>query len=107
MDVLHDEAHGVDARRDDGAVGLCAVHSAAKQVGAARFIAVGHNTRRLAIAQHLGATHTFDSHSGSVKDEILELTSGGSPHVVEAVGNQESLDLAVGVVVSIRRRCST
>ena len=81
----------------DGAVGLCAVHSAAKVVGAERVIAVGHNAKRLEIARRFGAIHTFDSHSTSVRDEIWELTSGGSLHVVEAVGNQESLDLAVGV----------
>lgn len=81
----------------DGAVGLCAVHSAANAVGAERVIAVGHNAKRLEIAKRFGATHTLDSHSSSAKDEILELTSGGAPHVVEAVGNQESLDLAVGV----------
>jgi threonine dehydrogenase-like Zn-dependent dehydrogenase len=80
----------------DGAVGLCAVLSAAKELRAERIIAVGHNPRRLAIAKTFGATHTFDSHE-DVRNEIIELTKGGAPHVVEAVGNQESLDLAVGV----------
>jgi threonine dehydrogenase-like Zn-dependent dehydrogenase len=81
----------------DGAVGLCAVLSASKIVGAERVIAVGHNLKRLEIAKRFGATHTFDSHDADVQKEILELTSGGSQHVVEAVGNQESLDLAVSV----------
>lgn len=81
----------------DGAVGLCAVLSAAKELRAERVIAVGHNNKRLEIAKQFGATHTFDSHDASVKDEIVELTRGGSPHVVEAVGNQESLELAVNV----------
>jgi threonine dehydrogenase-like Zn-dependent dehydrogenase len=81
----------------DGAVGLCAVLSAAKEVRAERVVAVGHNPERLAIAKRFGATDIFDSHNANVRGEILELTSGGSPHVVEAVGNQESLDLAVGV----------
>jgi len=81
----------------DGAVGLCAVLSAAKEVRAERIIAVGHNPKRLEIAKRFGATHTFDSHNDKVQAEIVELTSGGAPHVVEAVGNQESLDLAVGV----------
>lgn len=81
----------------DGAVGLCAVLSAAKEIGAERVIAVGHNKERLEIAKLFGATHTFNSHDTNVKDEIVELTQGGSPHVVEAVGNQESLELAINV----------
>ncbi|HZY96869.1 MAG TPA: alcohol dehydrogenase catalytic domain-containing protein [Candidatus Cybelea sp.] len=81
----------------DGAVGLCAVLSAAKEVQAERIIAVGHNPQRLEVAKRFGATHTFNSHDERVQDELLELTSGGAPHVVEAVGNQESLDLALNV----------
>jgi alcohol dehydrogenase len=81
----------------DGAVGLCAVLSAAKEVVAEKIIAVGHNPKRLEIAKRFGATHTFDSHHQHVRDELLELTCGGAPHVVEAVGNQESLDLAIKV----------
>jgi alcohol dehydrogenase len=81
----------------DGAVGLCAVLSAARVERAEHIVAVGHNPKRLEIAKRFGATHTFDSHDENVREQILELTSGGAPHVVEAVGNQESLDLAVGV----------
>ena len=81
----------------DGAVGLCAVLSAAKLIRAERIIAVGHNPKRLELARRFGATHTFNSRDENVQEEILELTGGGAPHVVEAVGNQESLDLAVGV----------
>ena len=80
----------------DGAVGLCAVLAAAKELRAERIVAVGHNAKRLAVAKRFGATHTFDSHDEHVKDEIVELTSGGAPHVVEAVGNQASWELAVG-----------
>jgi threonine dehydrogenase-like Zn-dependent dehydrogenase len=81
----------------DGAVGLCGVLSAAKEVHAERIIAVGHNPKRLELAKRFGATHTFNSHDENVGNEILEITSGGSPHVVEAVGNEESMDLAVTV----------
>jgi hypothetical protein len=81
----------------DGAVGLCAVLSAAKMVRAERVVAVGHNAKRLEMAKRLGATDTFDSHDAGTQERILELTRGGSPHVVEAVGNQESLDLAINV----------
>jgi threonine dehydrogenase-like Zn-dependent dehydrogenase len=81
----------------DGAVGLCGVLSAAKVVGAERVIAVGHNEARLEMARDFGATHTFNSHDDGVAEEILDLTRGGSLSVVEAVGNQESMDLAVEV----------
>ena len=81
----------------DGAVGLCGVLSAAKEIRAERIVAVGHNAARLEIAKRFGATHTFNSHDDGVQDEIRELTSGGAAHVVEAVGNQESMDLAVNV----------
>jgi threonine dehydrogenase-like Zn-dependent dehydrogenase len=81
----------------DGAVGLCAVLSAAKEVRAERVIAVGHNPQRLDLAQRFGATDIFDSHDRQIQDKIMELTGGGSPHVVEAVGNQESFDLAINV----------
>jgi threonine dehydrogenase-like Zn-dependent dehydrogenase len=81
----------------DGAVGLCGVLSAANVVRAERIIAVGHNHKRLQIAKRFGATHTFNSHEPNVDREIVELTGGGAAHVVEAVGNQESMDLAVNV----------
>ncbi|HME81106.1 MAG TPA: alcohol dehydrogenase catalytic domain-containing protein [Candidatus Eremiobacteraceae bacterium] len=106
-DVMATGHHGVVGARTtpgstvvivgDGAVGLCAVLSAAREVRAERIIEVGHNPKRLEIAKRFGATDTFDSHDANVQADILELTSGGALHVVEAVGNQESLDLAVGV----------
>ncbi|HTU82101.1 MAG TPA: zinc-binding dehydrogenase [Candidatus Acidoferrales bacterium] len=81
----------------DGAVGLCAVLSASKILGAERIIAVGHNAKRLELAKRFGATHAFDSNDPQAREQIVDLTQGGAPHVVEAVGNQESLDLAVSV----------
>lgn len=81
----------------DGAVGLCAVLSASRELGAERIVAVGHNAKRLEIARTFGATDCFNSHENGVADAIVELTHGGSPSVVEAVGNQESMDLAVAV----------
>jgi threonine dehydrogenase-like Zn-dependent dehydrogenase len=71
--------------------------SAAKEIRAERVIAVGHNETRLIMARQFGATDTFDSHNTGVQDQILELTKGGAPHVVEAVGNQESMELAINV----------
>lgn len=106
-DVMATGHHGVvtsQARRGgttvvigDGAVGLCAVLSAASQIGVERVLAVGHNAGRLEIARRFGATHLFNSHDEGVAQQILELTRGGSPSVVEAVGNQESMELALEI----------
>ncbi len=81
----------------DGAVGLCAVLSAARVLDAEAVIAVGHNEKRLKLAKEFGATHTFNSHDDGVGEAIVELTKGGSPSVVEAVGNQSSMELAIDI----------
>ena len=106
-DVMSTGHHGVVTAKSepggtvvivgDGAVGLCAVLSAAKVLEAERVIAVGHNDARLKLAREFGATHTLNSHNDGVADEIMELTKGGSMSVVEAVGNQASMDLAIDV----------
>ena len=80
----------------DGAVGLCAV-LAAKRIGAERIIAVGHNPERLELAKRFGATETFNSHDDDVADRVVEATAGGAEHVLEAVGAQGSMDLAIKV----------
>ncbi len=79
----------------DGAVGLCAVLSAARVVGAERVIAIGHNDERLALARAFGATETYNSNRDGVAQEIVESTRGGVTSVVEAVGNQASMDMAL------------
>lgn len=89
-------AGGTVAIIGDGAVGLCAV-LAARRLGAHTIISVGHNPKRLELAKSFGATYAFNSHDTDVKEQIEELTKGGSPCVLEAVGNQESLDLAIGI----------
>lgn len=81
----------------DGAVGLCGVLSAARVVGAERVIAVGHNDARLQLAREFGATGVYNSHVEGVAETINAVTKGGALHVVEAVGNQESMALAVEV----------
>lgn len=81
----------------DGAVGLCAVLSA-RYLGARTIVAVGHHAGRLQIAKDFGATQTVDSHDPEAAQKIVDATDGGVPHVVEAVGNQNSLDFALTVV---------
>lgn len=81
----------------DGAVGLCAVLSAARVLDAETVIAVGHNEARLKLAREFGATHVFNSHNDGVAESIVELTKGGSPSIVEAVGNQSSMELGIEI----------
>ena len=81
----------------DGAVGLCAVQSA-RYLGAERIVCVGHHAGRLAMAKEFGATHTIDSHEPDAAGRIKEILGGGARSVVEAVGLQNTLDLALDVV---------
>jgi threonine dehydrogenase-like Zn-dependent dehydrogenase len=80
----------------DGAVGLCAVLAASFR-GAERVIAVGHHDDRLAIARRFGATDVLDSHDPDAAAKLLDMTGGGPDCVLEAVGAQGGLDLAIAV----------
>lgn len=93
----HAARGGTVAIVGDGAVGLCAVHSAARVIGAEHVIAIGHNAERLELAREFGATQTYNSHDDGVAAKIVEFSRGGVACVVEAVGNQESMDLAVEI----------
>ena len=80
----------------DGAVGLCAV-LAARRLNADRIVAVGHHAARLAIAKQFGASDLIDSKGNDTAAQIIELTRGGPHAVVEAVGSQATMDLAIAV----------
>lgn len=80
----------------DGAVGLCGV-MAARRLGAERVIAVGHHAGRLELARHFGATDIVDGTDDTMA-RVLDLTDGGAPSVLECVGTQASMELAVDVV---------
>jgi len=88
----------------DGAVGLCAVQSA-KLLGAERIIAVGHHAGRLQTARDFGATDVIDSAAPDATDTIREMTKGGAHAVVEAVGNQDTMDVATTIVRSGGKIC--
>lgn len=80
----------------DGAVGLCAVLSAAHR-GAERVIAIGHHPQRLDIARRFGATDVVDSRDPDAAAKLLDMTGGGPDCVLEAVGAQGGLDLATAI----------
>jgi S-(hydroxymethyl)glutathione dehydrogenase / alcohol dehydrogenase len=81
-----------------GGVGLATIN-AAKIAGAGRIIAVDPMPEKRALALKLGATDAIDANEGSAAT-ILEMTSGGVDHAIEAVGRPASASTAVG---SLRR----
>jgi threonine dehydrogenase-like Zn-dependent dehydrogenase len=79
----------------DGAVGLLAVLSA-KQMGAARIIAVSRNPARQKLAREFGATDIVPERGDQAVSRVQELTKGiGADAVLECVGTQESMMQAI------------
>ncbi len=78
----------------DGAVGLLGVLSA-KQMGAARIIAMSRHERRQKLAREFGATDIVTERDEGIA-RIKEMTKGiGADSVLECVGTQESMMQAI------------
>ena len=80
-----------------GGIGLAAVN-AAKIAGAGKIIALDPVPEKRAIAEKLGATHSFDALSETSVAEVVELTKGGVHHAIEAVGRPQSAETTVKVL---------
>jgi len=80
-----------------GGIGLAAVN-AAKIAGAGKIIALDPVAEKRALAEKLGATHSFDALSENAVAEVVELTKGGVHHAIEAVGREASAATAVKVL---------
>lgn len=81
----------------DGAVGLMGV-LAAKQMGAARIIAMSRHKTRQNLALEYGATDIISERGEDGIKRIRELTDGiGADSVLECVGTQQSMDQAISV----------
>ena len=79
----------------DGAVGLLAVVSA-KQMGAARIIAMSRHESRQNLAREFGATDVVTERGDEGVERIKELTRGvGAESVLECVGTHESMQQAI------------
>jgi len=79
----------------DGAVGLMGV-LAAKQMGAARIIAMSRHKARQDLALEFGATHIVSERGDAGVTRIKELTNGiGADSVLECVGTKESMTQAI------------
>ena len=80
-----------------GGIGLAAVN-AAKIAGAGKIIALDPVPEKRALAEKLGATHSFDATAEHTVAEVVELTKGGVHHAIEAVGREASAQTAVKVL---------
>jgi len=80
-----------------GGIGLAAVN-AAKIAGAGKIIALDPVPEKRALAEKLGATHSFDAMAETTIPEVVELTKGGVHHAIEAVGRTASAQTAVKVL---------
>jgi threonine dehydrogenase-like Zn-dependent dehydrogenase len=79
----------------DGAVGLLGI-LAARQLGAARIIAMSRHEPRQKLARELGATDIVAERGDAGAAAIKDLTAGlGAHSVIEAVGTQESMMQAI------------
>lgn len=79
----------------DGAVGLCAV-AAARRLGAERIVLFSRYPQRQEIGRRFGATDILTTRGDDGVAELTDLLGGyGADVVVEAVGQQESLDQAI------------
>ncbi|MDF5725828.1 MAG: zinc-dependent alcohol dehydrogenase family protein [Rhizonema sp. PD37] len=87
---------GIAAVVGDGAVGLCGV-LAAKRLGAERIIIIGRHENRLEIARRFGATDVVTSKDEQAVNEVMEMTKGGAPSVLECVGTESSLGTAISI----------
>jgi threonine dehydrogenase-like Zn-dependent dehydrogenase len=81
----------------DGAVGLLAVLSA-RQLGAERIVLMGRHEARTDLGREFGATHVVAERGEEGIARVRDLTGGGSPIVLEAVGHMPAYEQAVGIV---------
>jgi threonine dehydrogenase-like Zn-dependent dehydrogenase len=80
----------------DGAVGLCAVQTAALK-GAAAVVLLGHHGDRVAIGMANGATHTADGGEAATA-LVQELTDGrGADAVIDSISGDASIKQALGL----------
>ncbi len=80
-----------------GGVGLSAVMGA-KSVGASPIIAVDVLDEKLTLAEELGATHTINSTTQDITDQVMSITGWGADFAFDAVGAKGTLESAFAAV---------
>ena len=93
--VVHRPAGAPLAIMGVGGVGLAAVMGAALS-GAHPVIAIDLDPVKLDLGRRLGATHVVDAREGDVVDQVIELSGGGVPWAIDAVGRPETLRQSLG-----------
>jgi Zn-dependent alcohol dehydrogenase len=73
-----------------GGVGLAAVMGAAL-TGAHPVIAIDIDPVKLELARRFGASHVLDAREPDLVDRVLELSDGGVPWLIDAVGRPETM----------------
>jgi threonine dehydrogenase-like Zn-dependent dehydrogenase len=81
----------------DGAVGLLAVLSA-RQLGAEQIVLMGRHQARTDLGREYGATDVVAERGEEGIARVRDLTDGGSPIVLEAVGHLPAYEQAIGIV---------
>jgi len=76
-----------------GGVGLAAVIGAVS-VGAGRIVAIDLADDKLAFAQKLGATDTFNARSATCAEDVKAATAGGVDFAFELAGSVKAMELA-------------
>jgi Zn-dependent alcohol dehydrogenase len=73
-----------------GGVGLAAVMGATL-AGANPVIAIDIDPVKLELARRFGATHVVEAGQSDIVDQVLELSDGGVPWMIDAVGRPETI----------------
>ncbi|WP_333572037.1 Zn-dependent alcohol dehydrogenase [Sphingomonas sp.] len=76
-----------------GGIGLAAIN-AAKIAGAGQILALDPVPEKRALAEKMGATHSFDPTADGVTKQILAVSGGGVHYAIEAVGRPATAELA-------------
>ena len=76
-----------------GGIGLAAIN-AAKIAGAGMILAIDPVAEKRALAEKLGATHSFDANAPDLAKQVAALTGGGVHYAIEAVGRSNTAELA-------------
>ena len=80
-----------------GGIGLSAL-MALKALNVRMIIAVDISDEKLALAKKLGATHTFNSMSSTIQQDIQKLTDGGADRCIESAGQIATIELGFSLI---------
>lgn len=70
-------------------------YAGARRLGAEQIIVLGHQPDRIILARQFGATNVLTSNGNEAVQQVLEMTQGGAESVLECVGTEETIQMAV------------